>query len=168
MNTELLQQSEKNELIGLEEQHEILSLVQKFAMEKLGYSKVKVSSFPLLQKKPLSKVTIAFTRSLNDLYFRFGKYGFADFKDKKIIVVARIGFRKKKRGYGTALLKELCLFGEKFGYEYLEVECPNDDCQAFMKKLGFKDEFYLPIEQLKKSIQEYELLKQDEAKCCIS
>lgn len=58
------------------------------------------------------------------------------------------------------LLKELCIFGQKFGYEYLEVERPNPDCQAFMKKLGFKDEFYLPIDQLKKSIQEYELMKQ--------
>ena len=31
-----------------------------------------------------------------------------------------------------------------------------------------KDKFYLPVEQLKKSIQEYELMKQDEAKYCIS
>nr|WP_228289822.1 hypothetical protein [Acinetobacter pittii] len=58
------------------------------------------------------------------------------------------------------MLKELCIFWEKFGYEYLEVERPNPHCQAFMKKLGFKGEFYLPIDQLKNSIQEYELLKQ--------
>jgi len=29
-----------------------------------------------------------------------------------------------------------------------------------MKKLGFKDKFYLPIDQLKRSIQEYELSRQ--------
>lgn len=63
MNTESFQQSKKDELIGLEEQHEISCLVQKFAMEKLGYSKVKVSSFELMQKKPRSVVTIAFNKS---------------------------------------------------------------------------------------------------------
>ncbi|WP_010117344.1 GNAT family N-acetyltransferase [Acinetobacter sp. P8-3-8] len=160
MNTESFQQSKKDELIGLEEQHEISCLVQKFAMEKLGYSKVKVSSFELMQKKPRSIVTIAFNKSQNDLYLRFGKYDLADLNDQKIIVFARIGFRKKKHGYGTALLKELCHFGQQFGYGYLEVERPNPDCQAFMKKLGFKDKFYLPIDQLKRSIQEYELSRQ--------
>ncbi|EXS30075.1 acetyltransferase family protein [Acinetobacter sp. 742879] len=105
-------------------------------------------------------MNIAFSKSFDDLYLRFGKYPFADHKDKKYIVVAHVGFKKQKNGHGTALLKELCIFGGKFGYEYLEVERPNQDCQAFMKKLGFKDEFYLPIDQLKKSIKEYELLKQ--------
>ena len=62
MNTESFQQSKKDELIGLEEQHEISCLVQKFAMEKLGYSKVKVSSFELMQKEPRSVVTIAFNK----------------------------------------------------------------------------------------------------------
>lgn len=162
MNTELFQQPKKDELIGLEEQHEISCLIQKFAMEKLGYSKVKVSSFQLMQKKPQSKVNVAFNKSSNDLYLRFGKYDFADLKNQKSIIVARIGFSKKKHGYGTALLKELCIFGEKFGYEYLEIERPNPDCQIFMKKLGFKDKFYLPIDQLKLSIQEYELFRQTE------
>lgn len=166
MNTTVLQQAEKEDLIGLEEQQEISSLVHKFAIEKLGYSRVKVSSFELSQKKPQTRVNIAFSKSLNDLYLRFGKYAYAVYKDKKYIVVARIGFRKQKNGYGTTLLKELCIFGEKFGYEYLEIECPNPDCQVFMQKLGFKDEFYLPINQLKKSIQEYERSKLTEA--CLS
>ncbi|WP_289353433.1 GNAT family N-acetyltransferase [Acinetobacter baumannii] len=81
-------------------------------------------------------------------------------KIKNILLSLVWDLKKQKNGYGTALLKELCNFGEKFGYEYLEIECPNPDCQAFMKKLGFKDEFYLPIDQLKKSIQAYELSKQ--------
>lgn len=160
MNTESFQQPKKDELIGLEEQHEISCLVQKFAMEKLGYSKVKVSSIELSRNKPQMKVNIAFDRGLDGLYLRFGNYTYGVHHNKKYIVVARIGFRKKNKGYGTALLKELCLFGEKFGYEYLEIECPNPDCQAFMKKLGFKDEFYLPIDELKCSIQEYELSRQ--------
>lgn len=154
---ESFQQSKKNELIGLEEQQEIFCLVQKFVILKLGYSKVKVSSLELMQNKPQSKVNIAFNKSSDDLYLRFGKYYLPGLRDKKCIVVARIGFSKKKHGYGTALLKELCIFGEKFGYEYLEVECPNPDCQIFMKKLGFKDAFYLSIDQLKYSIQKYEL-----------
>lgn len=160
MNTKLFQQSETDKLIGLEEQNEISCLIQRFATEQFGYSRVSVSSPQLIRKTPQPRINIAFRKSLIDLYLRFGKYPLADHEDKKCIIVARIGFKKQKHGYGTTLLKELCNFGEKFGYEYLEIECPNPDCQAFMKKLGFKDEFYLPIDQLKKSIQEYELLKQ--------
>ncbi|ENU93977.1 hypothetical protein F971_00415 [Acinetobacter vivianii] len=166
MNITTFQYAKTSDLIGLDEQNEISCLVRNFAIEKLGYSRVTVSSFQLSQKKPQTRVDIAFSRGLNDLYLRFGKYAYAVHKDKKYIVVARIGFRKQKNGYGTTLLKELCIFGEKFGYEYLEIERPNSDCQAFMKKLGFKDEFYLPINQLKKSIQEYELSKP--TKACLS
>ncbi|MCG9494218.1 GNAT family N-acetyltransferase [Acinetobacter pittii] len=160
MNIESFQPSEEDELIGIEEQNEISSLVQTFARKQFGYSRVSVSSPQLIRKTPQPKVNIAFSKSLIDLYLRFGEYPLADHGGKKCIIVARIGFRKQKQGYGTALIKELCIFGEKFGYEYLEIECPNPNCQAFMKKLGFKDQFYLPIVQLKKSIQEYELLKQ--------
>ncbi|HGH3633110.1 GNAT family N-acetyltransferase [Acinetobacter baumannii] len=160
MNTESFKQLEETELIGLEEQNEILSLLQTFAIEKIGYKRVYVSSAALISRMPQASVTITLRKSLLDLYLRFGKYAFAAHKDKKYIVIARIGFKKQKNGYGTALIKELCNFREKFGYEYLEIECPNPDCQAFMKKLGFRDKFYLPIDQLRKSIQEYELSKQ--------
>lgn len=159
MNIKSFDPSEEAGLIGLEEQNEISGLVRRFAIEKLGYTRPWISSMQLSQKKPQMNVNIAFSKSYDDLYLRFGEYAFAEHKDKKYIVVARIGFKKQKHGHGTALLKELCIFGEKFGYEYLEVERPNQDCQAFMKKLGFKDEFYLPIDQLKKSIQAYELSK---------
>lgn len=165
MNTNSFQSSVDDELIGLEEQNEISGLVRRFAIEKFGYKRVYVSSTALNSRMPQVSVTITLRQSLVDLYLRFGKYAFADQKDKKYIVIARIGFKKQKNGYGTALLKELCAFGEKFGYEYLQIECPNKECQAFMKKLDFKDEFYLPIDQLKKSIKEYEFLRQ--AKVCL-
>ncbi|MCH7337564.1 GNAT family N-acetyltransferase [Acinetobacter sp. NIPH 2699] len=168
MNTEAFQQSEKDDLIGLEEQNEISCLIRRFATEQFGYSRMRISSPELIRKMPQPRVNIALNKSLIDLYLRFGKYAYAVHKDKKYIVVARIGFRKNKNGYGTALLKELCLFGEKLGYEYLEIECPNQDCQAFMKKLGFKDEFYLPINQLKRSIQEYELLRQEKVRLTLA
>ncbi|WP_442838733.1 GNAT family N-acetyltransferase [Acinetobacter baumannii] len=160
MNIESFQPSEDDGLIGLEEQNEILCLIRRFATEQFGYLRMRVSSPEIIRKTPQPRVNVALNKSLVDLYLRFGKYPFDGHKDKKGIIVARIGFKKQKNGYGTTLLKELCNFGEKFGYEYLEIECPNPNCQAFMKKLGFKDEFYLPIDQLKKSIQEYELLKQ--------
>ncbi|MBD2849091.1 GNAT family N-acetyltransferase [Acinetobacter baumannii] len=160
MNIVSFPQPEEDELISLKEKNEISGLIRKFAIEKFGYKRVYVSSAALSSKMPQASVTIALRKSLIDLYLRFGKYAIAAHKDKKYIVIARMGFKKQKNGYGTALLKELCNFGEKFGYEYLEIECPNPDCQAFMKKLGFKDEFYLPIDQLKKSIQAYELSKQ--------
>lgn len=160
MNVKSFQHVEKEIIIGLEEQSEIKCLVQKYIREKFGYSRINISSFELMKNKPQAQINLEFSSSLITLYLRFGRYGFAVYKEKKYIVVASIGFRNKKNGYGTALLKELCIFGEKFGYEYLEVECPNPDCQVFMKKLGFKDDFFLPIKQLKKSIRDYELLKQ--------
>lgn len=62
MNTESLQQSEEDRLIGLEEQNEISSLVRGFAIEKLGYSRPWVSSMELSQNKPQTNVNIAFSK----------------------------------------------------------------------------------------------------------
>lgn len=76
----------------------------------------------------------------NDFYFRLGYFG--ETSKIKEIIVARLGFKTPKKGFGTKLLKELCVFGEKFGYSFLSIECPNPDCQKFMLKLGFKSNQY--------------------------
>src|SRR5689334_18523389 len=112
MNTKSFQSSEEDELIGLKEQNEISALVRRFATEKFGYKRVYVSSAALSSRMPQASVTITLRKSLIDLYLRFGKYVFAAHKDKKYIVIARIGFKKQKNGHGTTLLKELCIFGE--------------------------------------------------------
>ena len=67
----------------------------------------------------------------------------------KKIIVARLGFKTPKKGFGTKLLKELCIFGKKFGYSFLSIECPNKDCQKFMLKLGFKsNQYQIEVQEL--------------------
>lgn len=147
-------------LIDVAEQREIYKLIKRFSLKELEDSNVFITSIELFQKKPQEKVTIALMNGKgDDLYLRFGTYIFGVYEKKKYIVIARIGFHHQKNGYGTALLKELCTFGKKYKYDYLEVEYPNAACQAFMKKIGFKEDFYLPIDVLIQSIQEYESSK---------
>lgn len=50
MNTESLQESEEDGLIGLEEQNEISCLIRRFATEQFGYSRMRISSMQLRQK----------------------------------------------------------------------------------------------------------------------
>ncbi len=80
--------------------------------------------YAIKTKKPQTNVTIALDKSLIDLYLRFGEYAFAEHKDKKYIVVARIGFKKQKNGYGTALIKELCNFGENLDMNIYKLNVP--------------------------------------------
>ncbi|MCH7291313.1 GNAT family N-acetyltransferase [Acinetobacter genomosp. 15BJ] len=83
----------------------------------------------------------------NDFYFRLGY--FDETSTIKEIIVARLGFKTPKKGFGTKLLKELCVFGKKFGYSFLSIECPNKDCQKFMLKLGFKsDQYKIEVQEL--------------------
>lgn len=151
-----------NFVIDKIERKAALDVLKKFTVRKLGYSLRRADIFFLQHK--YEYMTAHFNIGLDDLYLRFGDCRHAA-PDHKSIVVARIGFRQTKRGHGTELLKVLCMFGQRFGYEFLQVECPNPDCQAFMRKLGFKDTHILPIGELRNSIQEYELLRQTEANC---
>lgn len=151
-----------NFVIDKIERKAALDVLKKFTVRKLGHSLRRADIFFIQHKDEY--MTAHFHLGSDDLYIRFGDCRIAA-PDHKSIVVARIGFRQKKRGHGTELLKVLCIFGQRFGYEFLQVECPNPDCLEFMRKLGFKDTHILPIGELRKSIQEYELLKQAEANC---
>lgn len=151
-----------NSVLNENEINAISSVLEGFLVGRLKYSE-RVKHFLIMHQENSDKCTAYFcgrgsNGQRNDLYFRFGDYAFRN-NHGKYIVVARIGFRYPNKGHGTALLKELCDFGEKFGYEYLAIESPNDDCQIFMKKLGFKDTYDMPIHELKKSIKNYQSRK---------
>jgi len=148
--------------IQKDEQSEILNAIQNFGGNILKRSEewAYISSF--LQKDGTTSLKIcSYSSGLgieDDIYLKFGKYHIGD-QSQKQIVVARISFKKRKSGYGTALLKTLCEIGERYNYVSLHIEEPNPDCKAFMKKIGFKEDEFLPILKLKESIEEYESRK---------
>ncbi|ENX36904.1 MULTISPECIES: N-acetyltransferase [Acinetobacter] len=145
------------------ERNAISETLESFLVDRLKYSKKK-THFTIRELDGKTKCFTSFFAGRssigkpNEFYIRFGEHGYKK-ANSKYIIVARLSFHHRNKGHGTAFLKYLCLFGEKFGYEFLEIECPNSDCRAFMKKIGFKDQLYLPILELKQSIQTYEAQK---------
>ncbi|NAS00749.1 GNAT family N-acetyltransferase [Acinetobacter haemolyticus] len=152
MNKLILQKDELNE---------IYRLIKKFMMMRL---RLPARLFEVSDPRNKFSHDLIMVRAVgssgeDDLYLRFGCYAYTPEKDVKTIVVARIGFKRIKNGAGTALLKELCHLGEKYDYQYLAIECPNSQCKTFMNKLGFSNEFIVPIQKLKLLIQDYESKK---------
>lgn len=146
--------------IDEEERAAFFNTLKKFLVEKLRYSEKQASDIDLFSNRK-EYFTLRFKRGFDDLYLKVGDYSYTA-PDQKSIVVSRIGFKKNHKGSGTRLMKELCELGTKFKYEWLYVECPNPDCQEFMKKLGFKGTDPIAIDKLQNSIQQYESLKQSQ------
>ncbi|HHP0278654.1 GNAT family N-acetyltransferase [Acinetobacter baumannii] len=124
----------KDEMLAFED------LLKEFMVNvlRLAPKSIRVSGIASENKCVNIKVTVH--NPNNDFYFRLGY--FDESSRNKEIIVARLGFKTPKKGFGTKLLKELCKFGKKFGYSFLSIECPNKDCQKFMLKLGFKTKQY--------------------------
>lgn len=146
--------------IDEEERAAFFNTLKKFLVEKLRYSEKQANNIDLFSNRK-EYFTLRFKRGFDDLYLKIGDYSYTA-PDQKSIVVSRIGFKKNHKGSGTRLMKELCELGKKFKYEWLYVECPNPDCQEFMKKLGFKGTDPISIDKLQNSIQQYESRKQSQ------
>lgn len=146
-------------LMDIQEQREILDIVKNFIFNVLGKPEdsVYISSFPSDKGNAFMQIKLFDLGDGDDIYLRFGKYNF-DVPSEKRIVVARIGFKDKFVGNGTKLLQMLCSLGEKYNFQTLSIECPNPDCQAFMKKLGFEKD-YMQLNALKDSIHQYKTTK---------
>lgn len=124
----------KDEMLAFED------LLKEFMVNvlRLAPKSVRINGIAFESKCVNIKVTVH--NPNNDFYFRLGY--FDETSRNKEIIVARLGFKTPKKGFGTKLLKELCIFGKKFGYSFLSIECPNKGCQKFMLKLGFKSKQY--------------------------
>lgn len=134
--------SENRKLISYEEKVFILSLLDDFFYERFGVS-AKFLPELFFEEDTLKERIVIHAETLNEvgniqsqLYLRFG-YLSLDPDAKKEIVIAKILFQDEKSGHGTALLRKLSLIPEKYGYEVVSFECPNDKCRAFAKKMGF-------------------------------
>ncbi len=56
---------------------------------------------------------------------------------KGTITVSRIEVATKRNGHGTYLMELIKGIALDHGYDTVNVECPNEDCQAFISTLGF-------------------------------
>lgn len=73
-----------------------------------------------------------------DFYLRLINVDTADYK-KGTLVIARIGFLKKRQGFGSKLVSRLIKAGGECGYKYLALEQANPQSKAFAIKMGMKD-----------------------------
>ncbi len=131
----------KDEMLAFED------LLKEFMVNVLRLASKSIKMYGIASESKCVNIKVTVHNPNNDFYFRLG-YFHETSKIKKIIV-ARLGFKTPKKGFGTKLLKELCIFGKKFGYSFLSIECPNKDCQKFMLKLGFKsNQYQIEVQEL--------------------
>ncbi|WP_182003467.1 MULTISPECIES: hypothetical protein [Acinetobacter] len=124
----------KDEMLAFED------LLKEFMVNVLRLAPKSIRINGIASESKCVNIKVTVHNPNNDFYFRLGY--FDETSRKKEIIVARLGFKTPKKGFGTKLLKEFCIFGKKFGYSFLSIECPNKDCQKFMLKLGFKSKQY--------------------------
>ncbi|MDD5052587.1 MAG: hypothetical protein PHO27_07650 [Sulfuricurvum sp.] len=78
----------------------------------------------------------AFARKF-DIYLRWnGVYFSKNFP--KNLTIARIGFYKKRQGYGKAFLDFLIECSFKYQFDYLIIEATNEKSASFAHKFGFQ------------------------------
>jgi hypothetical protein len=107
----------------------ILDLVDHWLRDNFQYRK-PVATFAL------SVNHIITHRRKMDLYIRFLDQ--VTERPRPTIVIARIGFEKKRKGYGTAFLKLITDIALKYNYEYVELENCNHNSRPFADRFGFR------------------------------
>ena len=76
-----------------------------------------------------------------DLYLRF-YYSQTPRRPANTIVIARLGFRKTRKGNGTHFISFLKRIALKYDFEYISLECTNENSSAFAKHFDFKESKY--------------------------
>lgn len=77
-----------------------------------------------------------------DLYLRFGKT-WASTNKEKSIVLARIGFRQNRKGIGAKFLLLINRLAQQYNYQYIAIECTNENSRAFAERFGFKPDRHM-------------------------
>ncbi|QZP26312.1 hypothetical protein [Pseudomonas mosselii] len=60
------------------------------------------------------------------------------FWGEETLVVARFGFKDRRKGHGTDFIRFLLSFAKDIGYTKIGLECTNQFSDAFGRKLGFQ------------------------------
>ncbi|WP_436914097.1 GNAT family N-acetyltransferase [Acinetobacter schindleri] len=138
-------------LISAQEQDYILKSMEQYISSTLGYTLEKLRfpiDFGFTDPEGTARCTLFFCQDLDDIYLRFRCY-----EGEKFIEIAKVGFNKVKNGNGTALLLTLLNIAEKYEYERIFIESPNENSTAFAEKLGFDKTMNITPADLKLSLK---------------
>ena len=113
------------------ESEKILQAINEYLMAKFGYKTPPVYF-------STSDVTISnhFKRKKINLHLRLIREG-GGFWQSDTLVIARIGFRKERKGYGRDFLQFLSELASNNGFRFIGIENTNTASSQFAKKLGF-------------------------------
>jgi GNAT superfamily N-acetyltransferase len=81
--------------------------------------------------------TVCASTTKYDLYFRVTPPK-GDLWDDATLVIARIGFKVRRKGLGRHLLGFIAECANVVGYSKVGIECANPTCQAFASKFAFQ------------------------------
>lgn len=110
------------------EYEELRADIDRYLMERFRYRKslVRLTVDNIITTRRNSRV---------DLYLRIRKVESRFPPD--CLIIARLGFSKERVGHGTHFHRFLTEVARKYGFNHIGIECANDKCGAFAKKLGF-------------------------------
>lgn len=123
---------------------EFTQKLNTYLMDRFGY------------KSPLGKAnknrTIYLDRDRVSLFIRYRIKG--EYWENETLVIAMFGFKEKRKGHGTDLLKFLCEQCEYYGIHYIGIEKTNEQSKAFAIKYGFhelteKEQFLIRVSDLR-------------------
>lgn len=81
--------------------------------------------------------TVCASTTKYDLYFR-GTPPKGDLWDGSTLVIARIGFKVRRKGLGRHLLGFIAECANAVGYGKVGIECANPICQVFASRFAFQ------------------------------
>ena len=83
----------------------------------------------------MDKIIVTRRNSRVDLYLRIRKVESCFPPD--CLIIARLSFSKERIGHGTHFIRFLIGIAQKYGFNYIGIECANIKSSTFAKKLGF-------------------------------
>ncbi|PWB33108.1 hypothetical protein DCO48_10610 [Pseudomonas sp. SDI] len=109
--------------------HTFAVLLTEYLKEAFSYKRPAVTL-------GISPCTVCAKTAKYDLYFRVTPPSALDW-ESNTLVVSRIGFTQKRRGYGKDLMQFLTGVAPSLPYTHICIEQANLDAKAFGTKLGF-------------------------------
>ena len=110
------------------EYEELRADIDRYLMERFKYRKSLVWL-------TVDNIIVTRRNSRVDLYLRIRKVESRFPPD--CLIIARLGFCKEQIGHGTHFLSFLTGVAQKYGFNYIGIECANIKSSALAKKLGF-------------------------------
>jgi hypothetical protein len=152
MSEEVLSKYAKSELKVNKNKEEIIEICKEInthLMNSLGYK---------IPPAYISFERIIVFRKKVDLLIRFFRSKVNQW-DKNTIVIARIGFKRQRSGYGSSLLRFLANIADNRGFKNIGIESANELSANFAKKFGFSniggDDWVITTKKLKAYFSEH-------------